>query len=122
MMVPRPLPSGYRPRKKEEMKSKLVRDKIPDIIRNAGEEPIVRAVHGAELCDALRDKLMEEAREVRTAPSLEYVVEELADLREVYLATLEAYGVTEDEIETERKIKAERRGVFTLGLVWEGNR
>ena len=46
---------------------KLVRDRIPEIIRSTGRTPEVRALEGDELLDALLSKLEEETRELRTA-------------------------------------------------------
>ena len=39
---------------------KLVRDKIPEIIRETGERPIVHVADDAEYADRLADKLDEE--------------------------------------------------------------
>lgn len=104
------------------MTEKLVRDKIPDIIRATGEEPVIRSVRGAALCRFLREKLVEEAAEVLTAFSTESVTEELADLREVELAVMREYGITEEQVDAVRKTKAANRGVFNEGFIWEGNR
>ena len=45
------------------MGEKLVRDKIPDIIRDAGETPNVRIAGPDELDVLLREKIVEEAKE-----------------------------------------------------------
>lgn len=46
---------------------KLVRDRIPDIIRANGEEPITYQADPAEYRRRLRDKLLEEVDEFLTA-------------------------------------------------------
>jgi predicted house-cleaning noncanonical NTP pyrophosphatase (MazG superfamily) len=63
---------------------KLVRDKIPDIIRANGQEPVVRKLIGFEFVAGLRYKLYEEAKELAKAPIRLDVVNETADLKEVY--------------------------------------
>lgn len=61
----------------------LVRDRIPEIIRATGSEPDVRVLTEAELEIALREELVEEALEARSADT-EDLVEELADVPEVF--------------------------------------
>lgn len=72
------------------MYKKLVRDKIPDIIKNKGENPITRVLSNVEYKNELEKKLNEEYQEVLEA-SGENRIEELADMLEVmiYLAKLE---------------------------------
>ena len=45
------------------MGEKLVRDKIPEIIREKGDSPKIRTASGEELDAFLRAKLVEEATE-----------------------------------------------------------
>ena len=63
---------------------KLVRDRIPEIIRASGADPVVRTLTGEELIAALFDKLAEEASELREAGPLD-AAEEMADVMEVVL-------------------------------------
>ena len=59
---------------------KLVRDRIPEIIREAGKVPVTRIVtEEAELRQRLIDKLAEERQEYRGAGS----GEEIADILEM---------------------------------------
>jgi predicted house-cleaning noncanonical NTP pyrophosphatase (MazG superfamily) len=48
-------------------KEKLIRDRVPQIIRAQGDEPIVRFADPGEYRELLRAKLVEEAHEVATA-------------------------------------------------------
>ena len=64
---------------------KLVRDKIPEIIANNGEQPITRILSDKEYILELKRKLKEEAEEVILA-NKEERLEELADLLEVMIA------------------------------------
>lgn len=63
-------------------KEKLIRDRVPQIIRAQGDEPIVRIADPCEYRELLRAKLVEEAHEVATADDA-HVPEELADVLEV---------------------------------------
>ena len=89
--------------------NKLVRDKIPEIIRSHGDVPIVRTIEDdAEYLASLTDKLVEEAREVQETP----VLDELADALEVVYAIGKVIGHTPEDIEKARAKKAEERGGF----------
>jgi len=94
---------------------KLVRDKIPEIIRAAGKTPVVRTVADAdEMKRRLLDKLAEEIYEYKESGSME----EIADILEVLQALVE--NVHEMKWEDVRKIqgqKREERGGFRKEIV-----
>jgi predicted house-cleaning noncanonical NTP pyrophosphatase (MazG superfamily) len=98
---------------------KLVRDKIPQIIRAQGDEPIVRIAEAGEYRELLRAKLVEEAGEVATADDA-HAPEELADVLEVVLALAADLGLDACELEKLRAGKAADRGSFTERIVWCG--
>jgi predicted house-cleaning noncanonical NTP pyrophosphatase (MazG superfamily) len=87
---------------------KLVRDKIPDIIKASGSTPITRILSDEEYLEALRNKLVEEASEARDNP----VIEELADIKEVIMTISKVKGYTAEEIEQARLAKSKKRGGF----------
>jgi len=68
---------------------KLVRDKIPQIIRSTGQEPVIRTADAKEYGVRLRDKLREEVAEFLDSDS---APEELADVLEVVYALAEQGG------------------------------
>ena len=74
----------------EKTYNKLVRDNIPNIIKNNGEDPITRILTNEEYKQKLEKKLYEEYQEVLES-SGEDRIEELADMLEVIksLAKLE---------------------------------
>ena len=97
------------------MYQKLVRDNIPDIIKNNGEEPIVEVLDDDRYKEELEKKLVEESNEVLSS-SGENRLEELADLLEVMdaMANLEGYTL-EDILEAKDK-KYQKRGGFAKKL------
>lgn len=92
--------------------SKLVRDRIPDVIRASGREPEVTHVKGDLLKQALKDKLIEEALELKEAENVE---EELADVLEVVDAIIDNYGIDRNSLDKVRKEKLSRLGGFSCG-------
>ena len=87
---------------------KLVRDKIPQIIKDGGRSCVTRILSDEEYLAALDAKLQEELSEYQADKSLA----ELADLLEVMMAAAEARGHDFAEVETLRREKAEQRGGF----------
>ena len=69
----------------ERVYNKLVRDNIPNIIKNKGEEPVVRLLDDNEYKIELEKKLYEEYQEVISASGVDRL-EELADMLEVIIA------------------------------------
>lgn len=99
-------------------RGKLVRDKIPEIIRAQGAEPSTRVAEGSEYQGLLFAKLSEEV--------LEFIASdgdpgELADILEVVMALADGLGIGQQELERLRIKKAAERGGFTQRIVWSGN-
>jgi predicted house-cleaning noncanonical NTP pyrophosphatase (MazG superfamily) len=88
--------------------NKLIRDKIPDIIKNNGNTPIYHILSQEEYLKELDRKLKEEVKEYIKDKSLE----ELADVLEVLRAICMARGYTLDELEKVRNDKVQARGEF----------
>jgi predicted house-cleaning noncanonical NTP pyrophosphatase (MazG superfamily) len=87
---------------------KLVRDKIPEIIKADGGNPVTRILDDKEYLIALVEKLKEELAEFAT----EFSAEELADIQEVVYALGGAIGKTHEELEAIRLKKAATNGTF----------
>ena len=92
------------------MNPKLVRDKIPEIIKANGEGPVTHVATDTEYEQTLRDKLREEVHEYFTDPSLE----ELADIQEVINALA---ALHEGNLEKVRRQKREERGGFEKRII-----
>ncbi|MEU8773515.1 nucleoside triphosphate pyrophosphohydrolase [Streptomyces sp. NPDC048606] len=101
--------------------AKLVRDRIPEIIRATGAEPEVYVADPAEYRRRLRAKLAEEVAEYMEADDTD-APEELADVLEVAFALAADLGIDADGLERLRAAKAEQRGGFAQRIVWTGNR
>ncbi|MGY5880670.1 MAG: nucleoside triphosphate pyrophosphohydrolase [Candidatus Thorarchaeota archaeon] len=95
------------------MGEKLVRDKIPDIIREAGESPKIRIAKPDELDVLLRKKIVEEAKEFLVSGD----TEELVDIQEAIDALLKLRKADSAMIEIQRHSKLLARGGFSKGYV-----
>ena len=108
------MPRSPRPRDRSVAgrPGKLIRDKIPDIVRSKGDVLDVSALTDAEMAPALDAKLLEEVEEFLGEPS----IEEAADILEVLLARLERQGKTLEDLIQVRARKQEERGGFRKGV------
>jgi len=93
--------------------NKLVRDKIPEIIKNQGKMPKLKKLDGKEYFDALNQKLKEELDEYFE----DYSIEELTDVMEVIYAIIKYNGLSIDEFEEIRRNKLDERGEFNDRLL-----
>lgn len=88
--------------------NKLVRDRIPELIRENGQNPLTRILNDWEYSAALEQKLDEEVGEFHRDRNLE----ELADILEVVYALTEDLGYTGDDLLDCCRHKREQRGGF----------
>ena len=88
--------------------NKLVRDRIPEIITNAGKTCITEILSDEEYLRMVDAKLDEELAEYHQDQN----IEELADLLEEIYAAAQARGYTREQLEQVRMEKALKRGVF----------
>jgi predicted house-cleaning noncanonical NTP pyrophosphatase (MazG superfamily) len=87
---------------------KLVRDHIPALITQRGEQPVTRILACDEYRHELRRKLHEEVAEFCATGH----VEELADVLEVVYALAALEGVSASQLEEIRQRKHTERGGF----------
>lgn len=88
--------------------NKLVRDKIPELIRQQGDEPVIRILDDEEYAQCLEQKLDEEVGEFHRDQN----AEELADILEVVYALSENLGVSREKLEAIYQSKHHQRGGF----------
>lgn len=87
---------------------KLVRDRIPEMIRHQGFTPITRRLNADEYLSELHRKLREETEEYLSDQS----AEEIADILEVIEAICAAKGFSREEISRVKSEKYAKRGGF----------
>ena len=88
--------------------NKLVRDKIPTIIKEDGRKCTLRILDNEEYRKELNTKLKEEVNEYLEDNN----VEELADIVEVIYGILDSMDVSREDFEKVRKQKEDKRGSF----------
>lgn len=89
--------------------NKLVRDKIPDIIKQQGWSPCTEILSDDRYLIELDKKLAEEIEEYQKSKELE----ELADILEVIDAICKARGYSVDELYRKKEEKLNERGGFS---------
>ena len=88
--------------------NKLVRDKIPGLIRQQGAKPLIRVLDDEEYAHCLADKLNEEVAEFHRDRN----IEELADILEVVFALADSLGSSRAELMEVYQQKHDARGGF----------
>ena len=93
--------------------NKLIRDKIPEIIKQNGSIPITHIADDQEHWRKLKEKLKEEVDEfLKTSTE-----EELADILEVIYAICDFKKINRQKLELLRKKKAKKRGSFKKKII-----
>ena len=95
--------------------NKLIRDKIPGIMRAEGKNFTTHIASKEEYEQKLKEKLLEEVNEFLEEPSLE----EMADIAEVFGALLAVMGYSVDQLDSKVREKSEARGAFLERIVLE---
>jgi len=94
---------------------KLVRDKIPEVIRRKGVEPKTHVAGDEEYWTKLKEKLTEEVKEFLASES----AEEIADILEVIDAICERKGFRPEEVSRLKEVKLAQRGAFKEKIILE---
>jgi predicted house-cleaning noncanonical NTP pyrophosphatase (MazG superfamily) len=93
--------------------NKLVRDKIPEVIKKSGSNCDYTVADKEERLALLMKKLDEEVLEFKEDKNLE----ELADIMEVLFGLANNLGFTEEELLKKREEKKGERGGINEGIV-----
>ena len=99
--------------------NKLVRDRIPEIVREKGCDCEIAILTEEAYRRALMEKLIEEAREAAEAAP-DDLVTELADLLEVFDAILTSHRIGREMVSAEQEKRRKERGGFDerIKLLW----
>lgn len=101
---------------------KLVRDRIIEFSRVAGDGRVFRYATPEQLPALYAQKIVEESQEVcqelvNPTVNLNALMEELSDLMEIIEQTMNHFAIGVDALAMLKKDKAERKGAFADGLV-----
>ena len=102
----------------ERIYNKLVRDNIPDIIKENGEMPVIRLLDDISYKSELEKKLYEEYKEVIESKGIDRI-EELADMLEVIKALASLENKTLDDVIKTADEKSQKRGAFDKKIFLE---
>ncbi len=105
----------------EKVFNKLVRDDIPDIIKQNGETPVTRILNDDEYKEELYKKLIEEANEVIESKDSNSTLEELADVLEVLKAIAKLNNSDLNDVIKIGDQKRIKRGGFEKRIFLEKN-
>ena len=94
---------------------KLVRDKIPEIIKKKELTPVTHIAEDKEYWKKIKEKLREEVDEFLNESNKE----ELSDILEVIYAICKFKNFDKEELEDIRKKKVEERGGFKDKIILE---
>ena len=102
---------------------KLIRDKIPEIIKKSGDYCEIMVLGKAAFEKELKKKLLEESKELINAPK-EKILNELTDVLEITKSIAAYYKIPFSRVEKSQKIKRKQRGGFKkkLYLKWSTRR
>lgn len=93
--------------------NKLLRDKIPEIIKNKGGVPVTHLANEVEYWQKLKDKLSEEVEEFKKDEN----AEEMADILEVIDAIMNYKNFNREELQRIKIRKAEEKGKFENRII-----
>ena len=95
--------------------NKLIRDKIPEILKQKGLNPLTHTANEIEYLVKLKDKLKEEVDEFLINSN----EEELVDILEVVDSICKFKNINKENLEKLKRKKAEERGSFNKKIILE---
>jgi predicted house-cleaning noncanonical NTP pyrophosphatase (MazG superfamily) len=98
---------------------KLIRDRIPEIIKQEGRDFLAEPMQDAEFNEALLKKLIEESEEAVNAETKDLIVE-IVDLYEIIDALIELHNLSREDILSLQEERRNERGGYKkkLKLIW----
>ena len=99
--------------------NKLIRDKIPEIIRKNNAVPKISELNDEQFKIALKEKLAEEAKELLEAKTQEEILNELSDVLQLIESIAINNNLSVSYIEKQKEKKKQERGAFEKKLYLE---
>ncbi len=96
--------------------NKLIRDKIPEIIKEVGWKPKLKTLNKKDFLTKLKKKVLEEAEELIKAKSKKEIIDEVVDIQELLDALAEEIKITKSRIKKFQAAKRKKRGGFKKRL------
>jgi len=96
--------------------NKLIRDRILEIIRQAGEKPYWRVLNKKEYINKIKRKVLEEAKELTEARDKKEIINEIVDIQELIDVLVSQLSLKKSIIKRQQKIKNKKRGGFKKRL------
>ena len=108
---------------KKVVYNKLIRDKIPEVITRTGGQFKTKTLTKKQFEKELKDKLIEESKELGKASEKE-IINELADVLELVKAISEHHKLNFKKVEKYQEKKQRERGGFKkkLFLLWSSEK
>lgn len=99
--------------------NKLVRDSIPEIIKSNGKSPKIKTLTKDDFIIELKNKLIEESNELKSAKSNIEVINEIVDILEIVDSIVLFYKIDRKEINLQKILKKKKRGGFAKKIYLE---
>jgi len=92
--------------------NKLIRDKIPEIVKAAGWKTTIRILRKSEFLGAVKKKVLEEAEELIQSKNRKGIIDEIVDIQELLDVLASEIKITKPEIKKLQDVKRKKRGGF----------
>jgi len=99
--------------------NKLVRDNIIDIILKNNEIPGYKILNDEDFIIALKEKFIEESKEIIETKTKDEVINELSDILELVGSLSKQYNISEEELKNKKEGKKTKRGGFDKKIFLE---
>lgn len=96
---------------------KLIRDRVPEIMKEHQKSITYKLVSGSTYDQALRKKLIEETAELRDAKTQQEIIDQISDVLELIQTFVAFHTLDINEIKSHQKRKKEERGGYEKGVL-----
>lgn len=93
--------------------NKLVRDKLRAEYEKMNQKAVYRELSSAEHTEQLKNKIIEETREISAGSSKDEIVGELADIQQVLDDIAQVHGISLESIQEAKLKKLAKKGGFS---------